>query len=72
MPHLTWVVIAASGLLLFGQMQNFGTPPPDPEEKKRAEKMLAQGEKVILQNWVVVGISLVALIISLIALYRSH
>ena len=49
MSLLHWMVVAASGLL-FGQNQNFGTPPPDPEEKKRAEKALSQGETVISQN----------------------
>jgi hypothetical protein len=65
-----WSAIAAS-VLVFGQMGNFGTGP-DPEEKKRAEKMIAQNQKVISQNWLVIGIAIIALIISLIALFRTH
>jgi hypothetical protein len=65
-----WPAIAASALV-FGQMQNFGAGP-DPEEKKRGEKMIAQNKKVISQNWLVIGIAILALIISLIALFRTH
>jgi hypothetical protein len=85
MPHLAWVVIAASGLL-FGQMQNFGTPPPDPEEKKRAEKVIAQGDKMLAHTseqvklnreqvrlgWIAIGIAAIALVVSLVALFRTH
>jgi len=46
MAPLTWLAIAASGLV-FGQLQNFGT---DPEEKKRGERMLSQGERGLDQN----------------------
>jgi heme exporter protein D len=73
MAPLTWLAIAASGLVL-GQVQNFGT---DPDEKKRGEKMISQGERVVAQNekmvkqqWIAIGIAIVALIISLFALFR--
>ena len=66
-----WSAFALSALPVFGQMQSFGNAP-DPEEKKRGEKMIAQNQKVISQNWLVIGIAIVALIISVIALIRSH
>jgi len=47
MALLTWLAIAASGLV-FGQPQNFGGN--DPEEKKRGEKMIAQNEKAFSQT----------------------
>lgn len=65
-----WRLIAAFALV-FGQLGNFGISP-DPEEKKRGEKMIAQNEKVISQNWLVICIAILALIISLIALFRAH
>jgi hypothetical protein len=46
MTLLGWSVIAASGLL-FGQVQ---IPGPDPEEKKRGEKMISQAETGIALN----------------------
>lgn len=85
MALLTWAVIAASGLL-FGQNQNFGTPAPDPEDKKRAEKAISQGEAMIAHgaeqvklnreqvrlNRMAIGIAIVALIVALAALFRSR
>ena len=65
-----WTAIAISALVVFGQVQNFGNSP-DPEEKKRGDKMIAQNKKVIAQNWLVIGIAILALIISVIALIRS-
>jgi hypothetical protein len=67
---MIWPTIAASTLVL-SQLTNFGNAP-DPEEKKRGEKMMAQNEKVINQNWLVICIAILALIISLIALFRTH
>jgi hypothetical protein len=65
-----WFTITASALVL-GQMANFGSGP-DPEEKKRGEQMIAQNQKVISQNWIVIGIAILALIISVVALVRSR
>jgi hypothetical protein len=82
MGPLIWLAITASGLL-FGQLQNFGTPAPDPEEKKRAERALSQGETAISQNErmlkqnrtaihiaiVALGVSVISVLISLIAIF---
>ncbi len=82
MASLIWSVLAASGLL-FGQLQNFG---PDPEEKKRGEKMISQSElgialnekmvalsdKMVRQQRIAIGIAILALLIGLIALFRQH
>jgi hypothetical protein len=84
MAPIAWIVIAASGLL-FGQMQNFGNAP-DPEEKKRAEKMISQGDKMLAHNaeqvelnrkqvrlgQIAIGIAVIALLVSLVALFRTH
>jgi hypothetical protein len=38
----------------------------------QGQKMITQNEKVIRQTWIAVGISVFALIASLVALFRSH
>jgi hypothetical protein len=77
MSLLTWIVSAASGLIV-GQSV-VGGGGADPEDKERGEKMLAQGERMISQNeeenalsrwsirlsWVAVAIALLALIVAL-------
>ena len=55
-----WSAIAAASMLVFGQIQNFGNAP-DPEEKNR-------GEEMIWQHWLIVGIVIVALIVSMLSL----
>ena len=46
------------------QMQNYGGSTY-PEEKKRGQKMVTQG-------WIAIGIATAALIVALIALFRTH
>ncbi len=58
-----WSAIAAASMLVFGQIQNFGNAP-DPEEEKRGENML-------WQQWLMIGIIIVALIVSMLALIFS-
>jgi aspartyl/asparaginyl beta-hydroxylase (cupin superfamily) len=83
MTLLPWIVTVASGLL-FGQLQNFGHPPPDPEEKKRGEKMISQAETMIAQSaqsleqsrralrqgWLAIVIAILALVVAVVALFR--
>ena len=69
MSHQSILSAIAACALVLGQTQNFGNSP-DPEEKKRGEQMIAQNKKVISQNWLVIGIAILALIISVIALIR--
>ena len=73
MTHLIGAVIVTTSLL-FGQLQS---PGPDPGEKIRGEKMIAQNEKMLTQNRVAIGIAILALIVSLASLilvfvFRSH
>jgi hypothetical protein len=58
-----WSAIAAASVLVFGQVQNYGNAP-DPENKDRGEKML-------WQQWLMVGIFIVALVFSMLALIFS-
>ena len=64
-----WSAIAAA-TLVFGQIQNFGNSP-EPEETKRSKKMVSQTQ-TITQNWLVIGIAIIALIIILDALFRAY
>jgi hypothetical protein len=65
-----WPAIAAA-TLVFGQTQNFGNSP-DPEETKRSKKLVSQKQTAITQNWLLIGIAIIALIIILDALFRAY
>lgn len=79
--HQVVLSAIAACALVFAQMQNFGNAP-DPEEKKRGEKMISQSETQIAlseknlsesrkQNRVTNYIAVLALVVSLIALLVS-
>ncbi len=83
MDLLNSIAALASGTL-FGQVQNFGHPPPDPEEKRRGEKMIAQAETMIAQNneaisqsrkaikqgWIAIVIALLALAVAIVSIFH--
>ena len=60
------LTIAAIGLI--ARLSNFGG---DPEEKKRAERMIAQNEEMISQNRMTIRIAIGALLVSLVSLVLS-
>jgi len=72
----TILIIAASGLLFVQSVVSGGS---DPEEAKRGVKMILQNDQMIALNGsmrrqgrIAIAIAGLALLISLIALFRSH
>ena len=75
MRQLIITALTVASGLLFGQLQNSGAESSDKERGEKAlspvAQLISRSERVFQQNRLAITISLVALLVSLIALIRS-